>query len=210
MGKIEKLTAQLEKLKVENGNLQKRILTLEEQLLTTTKRTPIDKILLDWHQAQFTQAAADLMLNPDPVTVHGTIKGKGAEFSIELMNLIAVKSDGRDKELILKSPIKPVTGGPPQWSVHLNSNKLDFQKAMTLVQKRAHHLIRINKSIAVNIHYYDFTKSNVLTVNFTLPKWMMKDLSQVHPDKYFDAETFQKRKIEMSHIARYIKTAVVP
>lgn len=207
---IKHLTEKLEMAQKENEVLLNKIKDLENQILKERRQSAVDKTLLEYHQRQFSFALSDYLINPEPIKVHGTDKGRGIDFLIELMNVIAIKSIGRIKKIFLKTPIRPIEGGQYHNSITFNSDVSDFNSALYSIQGRWTHLIRVNKSVAVNIHYYDLESEKKLQFNIDPSTNLEKDLETLKTDKFFDIDTFNRRKIEFREINRYRKSPPIP
>ena len=200
---LDKLTKKLQAIQADNEVLRKRNIELEDELRKEIRKSAGDKILLDFHQNQFTAAAADLLTNPDPIKLHGTYKGKGLDFFVDLMSVVLVTSKGRVKELLTVKPVQPIQGGQFLSSILTNNSEGDFDKTLYAIQGKGKHLLRVNKSVAVNIHYYDLADKNELRLNLKKIPLAVSKFKTVKTDKFFNGDLFLQRKHEMETINRY-------
>lgn len=200
---LAKLTKKLQAVQADNEILRKRNIELEDELKKERRKSATDKILLDFHQKQFAIAAADLLINPDPIKVHGTHKGRGLDFLVELMSVVLVRSEGRVKELLTVKPVQPIQGGQFLNSIWTNNSESDFDKTLYAIQGKSKHLLRVNRSVAVNIHYYDLGDKNELRLNLKKVPLSVSKFKTVKTDKFFNSDLFLQRKFEIETIKRY-------
>lgn len=203
---FDKLTKELKEVKAENEALKGKIIELDSELKRERRKRAVDSVLLEYHQRQFTIAAADLILNPDPIKVHGTFDNKGLDFWIKLADVVVVKSNERIKEIFLKTSIRPEQGGKNHKSIMINDNKINFEKVLQSIQGRSTHLLRVNKSMAVNLHHYDLADERTLTLNIEKRPVWLKDFSEVKTDKFFKLDVYHRRKYEIQEVYRYKKS----
>lgn len=169
----------------------------------------IDNVLIQFHQQNFASAAADLLINPNPVEIHGTKAGRGLDFLVPLMQILCIKSDVRQKTIYLKQPLIPKEGGLKETKVLINTQKLDFPGLLFSIQKRAHHLLRVNISFAVNIYHYSLDEKGFFVLNTDAPKGFNENLIKIKTDTKFDANLYQTRLLEIDRLAKHHKDFAV-
>lgn len=202
---IDELSRIISDLEIESKNLKTENKNLIDQLERERKRNAVEKIRLQHFESQYTFAAADLIVNPDPVKVHASFGGRGYDFHLELMKVVAIKAKGRLKEIFLKSPIRPSEGGKLYNPIHLNSDVSDFDGTLIAIQGRSTHLLRVSKSMAVNLYYYDLEDERKLVLNLKKIPKEVEPFRSIKIDSLFSVETFQMRKREIQELTRYIK-----
>lgn len=185
------------------NELLKEIDLLKAQIKKINFKRGIENVVLNYHEANYASAAADLIINPNPIEIHGTKAGKGLDFVVKLMDILIIKSDSRGKIIYLKEPIIPKDGGLKHSKIETNDQKLNFENLLLLIQKRGHHLIRINKSVAVNIYQYSLNKENHFVLNANAPKGFDKDLICVKTDSYFNSNLYHTRLMEIDRISKH-------
>lgn len=173
---------------------------LKRKLQGLIFNSAINKISLDYYEQNYASAAADLLINPSPIEIHCTEAGKGLDYLVEVMNIIAIKGPTRIKEIYLKVGIRPKHGGKKRNMITTNDKALNLDNLIRQIQKRGNHLIRVSGSIAVNIYYYKLDEEGCLILNQEPPKGFNPDLLRVKTKKIFDVELYNKRMMEMDYI----------
>jgi hypothetical protein len=189
--------------KSKNSDLIKENEFLKAQIQKLNHNRGIDKVLLGFHEKNYSSAAADLLINPNPIEIHGTEKGVGLSFMVSIMNILVIKSDGRIKDIYLSEPIVPKEGGKERDKISTNAKDLNFENLLLSIQKKGHHLIRVNKSTALNIYQYSLSEENCFTLNISEPAGFDKKLSSIRTDSYFDSDLYHKRLMEIDRINKH-------
>lgn len=160
----------------------------------------IDKVLLSFYEKNFSYAAGDILMNPDPVNIHCTQSGKGVDFIISVSNILAIQSDERGKNIYLKEEVQSKRGDNKRYT-KISANA-SFDELLFEIQKKGTHLILANRSIAVNIHYYSLDGKNILKLNEKVPKDFNQELIKIKTDKLFNAEAYHQRKWEIEYVKK--------
>lgn len=166
----------------------------------------IDKVLLSFYEKNFSYAAGDILMNPDPVNVHCTQSGKGVDFIISVSNILAIQSDERGKNIYLKEEVQSKRGDNKRYT-KISANA-SFDELLFEIQKRGTHLILANRSIAVNIHYYILDEKNILKLNEKAPKDFNQELKKIKIDKLFNAEAYHQRKWEIEFVKKNHQSSI--
>jgi hypothetical protein len=152
---------------------------------------------------------ADLFINPKPVDFHATSAGHGIDYAIDLMDILAVESAGRSKKLYLRKAIRPVDGGKEQTIILTDNPKLNFENLLHSIQKNGHHILRVNRSVAINIYHYNFAKDNTFILIPKPPKGFKEDLIKIKTDSKFDQDLYTTRLMEIDRLSKHHKDFAV-
>jgi len=182
-----------QELKTENEGLKE----LAKRL---TFRHGLDRVLLGYHENIMTSAAADLLINPNPVLVHGTEKGIGLDFKISIQNVIAIESNKRIKIIHLKEAVIPVEGGKPRKRIETNENFVSLLKEL---QGSGHHIMRASDKYAVNIYHYKLSDVGKFVFIPELPKGLDEKLRVIKTEKKFDRTLYHTRLMEIDRLNKY-------
>lgn len=181
-------------------NLEQENAAVKEKFKEVNFQRGLDKVLLGFHENNFAAAAADLLINPNPVTVHGTEAGKGYDVKLSLQNILAIESRGRIKIIFLKEKTIPLEGGKPRLKIETNEG---FESLLKRIQGSGHHIIRVRDKYAVNIYQYELTGKNTFTLIINLPKGLNEELKTIKTDKKFDTELYHTRLMEIDRLSKY-------
>jgi hypothetical protein len=181
----------IEKLKSENEYIKRK-------LQSTIFNNAIDKITIEFLSKNTESAIADLIINPNPVNIHCTYKNKGYDFPIALMNIVAIDSDARGKNIFLRRGITKDGISFPK--VSTNDSSLTFKNLLHKLQKNGIHLMLANRSTAINIFHYNLEIDGHFVLNIPTPKDFNKDLILVKTDIKFNKEIYYKRLFEIEYL----------
>ena len=183
----------IEQLKKENEELKEIIKRLRFQ-------QGIDKSLLSLHENNIASATADLLINPNPITVHGTEKGIGVDFKVSLKDIIAIESKKRIKVIFLKEPVIPVEGGKPRIKIETNES---FDSLLKGLQGNGHHILRVSDKYAINIYHYELSQKGKFILIPDLPKDLNEKLKSIKTEKKFDRGLYHTRLMEIDRLKKY-------
>lgn len=183
----------IEQLKKENSELKDIIKKLRFQ-------QGIDKVVLGFHESNMASAAADLLINPNPITVHGTEKGIGFDFKISLKDIIAIESKKRIKVIFLKEPVIPVEGGKSRIKIETNES---FDSLLKRLQGSGHHILRVSDKYAINIYHYRLSQKGKFILIPDLPKDLNEKLKSIKTEKKFDRDLYHTRLMEIDRLSKH-------
>lgn len=199
---IAKLKKQNKDLQMLNAELENGILHLKEALERERRKNIGDKILLEHYTRLFSASTANYLLDPNPfeLSCSGSKTGTTRNYILQIKDIIAIKSEGRLKNIYLKEPIKSKEGDAPTKVLHYNNNNVGWDGLLYLIQKRGQFLFRVNKSYAINIFDYILEADN----SFTLAKgfWPKINASFHHipSDTNLNKDAYFKRLIEINFL----------
>ena len=127
------------------------------------------------HGSNSEAALSDLEINPNPIEVHATEKGRGIDFMISLKNVLVIESDGRTKIIYLDQPVIPKWGGKQYLKIEANES---FDELLLLLQRRADHILQISISHAINIYNYKFSEANTFVLIANPPAGFPEELKK--------------------------------
>lgn len=183
-------------LRTENELLKREVKGLRFQL-------GINKTILGFHEQNLASAAADLIINKELIKIHGTLAGIGMDFMVGLMNILVIESDRRGKNIYLKEPVIPKDEGKKYNKILCDGPKLNFEKMLRTIQENGHHLIRVNKSLAINIYHYNLSEKNFFELSFLPPKGFKRSLVKIKTDSKFDATLYHTRLMEIDRLSKH-------
>lgn len=149
--------------------------------------------------------ASDFVINPNPVLIHGTEKGIGLDFSVSVHNILAIKSNKREKILFLKEPQMPKQNAKKYSCIRTNDNKFSFEKLLSYIQGNGKHLFRISTSIAVNSYKYSLIEPNHFHLTevpnpIKSDERFFKDIIDLEIDNHFKRDEYNSRLWEMDYL----------
>jgi hypothetical protein len=196
----ERINEEVKKLQEELLELNRVNQSLKFENFRLQTKIRLDKEFYDQQKNIYTAAAADLLLYPNPVKVHGIYKTKGLDFMVQIMNVLLIESKAREKIIYLKEPIRPIEGGKPHSKISINGG---FWKTLHLIQNMHFHLIRVSKSYAVNIHYYILDEPNKFILNIDTSIGTGDKFKKIRTDKVFDQRSYLEAMNEFAILNRY-------
>ena len=161
------------------------------------------KDMRKYAEANFSAVAADLVINPEPVELPCTEKGRSLNFMVGLNNVLAIESEGRIKRIYLKEAIIPKEGGKPYSFIETNNAALGFDKLMRKLQKNRQYLFRVSISYVINIFHYIFSESNVFHIIDKPNSKVYEPILSVETDKKFNLEKYHKQLWEIDYLYIY-------
>ena len=183
----------INQLKKENEELKKMVISLKVQ-------QGVDKIILGLHEKNFASAAADYLINPNPIKIHATEKGAGYDVLLGVRNILAIKSEGRTKKIHLKHGVTPANGGTAKWRIETNDS---FDHLLAHLGQNCHHLLRISDSHVINIYEYELLKSGTFVLTSEPPKQFDKALREIKVDKKFSHKVYHTRLMEIDRLFKH-------
>jgi hypothetical protein len=158
----------------------------------------MNEIELEFHRRNMAVVASDYLINPNPIEIHGTQKGRGVDFVVSLMNILVIKSGTKYKNIYLKEAINPKDGGP---KVKLIEATDSFNNLLYKIQKGGHHLMMINRSVAVNIYHYSLKEKGIFKL-INAPSDFDEEMICIPTDKTFDAYLYNKFLLEIDSLSK--------
>ena len=192
----ESVTVEILKLVEENKRLSFRIGTMKAQV-------QLARDLSKYAGANFGAVAADLILNPEPVEIPCSEKGKRLNFMISLNNVLAVESRGRIKRIYLREPIIPKEGGLSHYFVETNSGGLNFETLLRKLQKNRQHIMRVSTSYALNIFQYTLSETKVFHIIDKPENDLYGAIAEITADKIFNQDAYHKQLWEVDYMYKY-------
>lgn len=180
----------IEELKKENAELKRLVKSLKFH-------QGIDSVLLSFHERNMASSAADLLINPKPIIIHGTEKGTGNDYPISLSNIVLIESKKRTKVIYLNKPVIPVEGGKTKSKIETENS---FDILLKHMQGSGHHILRSSDKYAINIYHYVLSEKGKFNLIGDLPKSMSEKLRSIKTDKKFDKELYYTRLLEIDRL----------
>jgi hypothetical protein len=103
-----------------------------------------------------------ILLNPEPLKIKATCKNQSELFLIQTSNIICIVADGREKKILLKSPINTY-GGEETRTTSIISTSNNWKLLKKEVDRIGFHLFPINKTVYVNVKYFSFENNCAIT-----------------------------------------------
>jgi len=182
--------------------LKKENLEMKLKMQPLLAKRALNDVMLAFHEAIYTAAAADYLINPNPIPIHATKAGKGQDFKVGLMNILLIKSNSRSKMIYLKEAIIPVEGGLPQYKIETNDQELNFDKLLAKLQRSGHHLLKANRSEAISIYHYNLSERKTFVLNSLAPDGFPAALKNIKTDKTFDSDLYHERLMEINRLTK--------
>jgi len=193
---------ELLQLRIDNELLKNEVKGLRFQL-------GINKSFLSLHEENFASAAADLLINPNPIRIHSPIGGKQRNYMVSLQNIIVIKSASRGKYIYLREPVIPETGGEETLCILVDEDKMNFNNLLIAIQKRGNHLMLANRSVAINIYHYVLGLKNHFTLCIDAPEGFDENLLKIKTDSKFDVKLYHNRLMEIDRLRKHHKDFTV-
>jgi hypothetical protein len=180
--------------------LNNKIIELENTIKRLNFQRGIDKAIMSLHGENFTSAAADLLINPNPVKIHGTEKGMGFDFMISAKDVIAIESKKRIKRIYLKQSVIPIEGGKPKIIIETNES---FEALLKDLQGNGHHILRASDKYAVNIYHYELSEKGKFNLIADAPKKIIEKIKTIKTEKRFDRKLYHTRLMEIDRLSKH-------
>lgn len=103
-----------------------------------------------------------ILLNPEPLKIKATYKNKSELFLIQTSNIICIVSDGREKKILLKTPINSYGGDETRTTSVISTSK-NWEPLIKEVDRIGFHLFPVNKTVFVNVKYFSFDNNCAIT-----------------------------------------------
>ena len=197
-----------EKLKQEKEltkTLKEEIEILYLELEKMQRNIGLEKILHGFTSKSFTAAASDLLMDPNPfdIVCSGEKTDTSEIYSVRLLNILAIHSRKRPKDIFLKKPISSKSGGKEKSVITFDKNGINFNELLSLIQRRGDHLLRVHNSWAINIYHYTFSNKNTFILNAEMQSGVDKEIHQIPIDANFNKDLYQKRLFEIEKLQEH-------
>lgn len=204
---IERLNIELQEQRLLNETLKHE---LEAQALAIeylTKKIEINKVLNNFNTYSISAAAADLLIDPNPVEIicSGEKADTSEKYKIRLMNVLAVYSDGRLKRIFLKNLVHPSSGGKGKTILNVDRNGENFDTLLFKLQKGGERLLRVHKSFAINIYHYIYSEKLAFQLKENLRTKENTQIQVVPVGSIFQKSVYDNRIFEIEKLKDYIK-----
>ncbi len=208
---IQRLKKQLKEQKELNENLKQEIELLYFEIGKLIRNRTLDKVLNEYQGRVFGAAAADLLLDSPPVELKCT--GEKADtteiYSVAIKNILAIGSRKRSKDIYLSQPLSSNSGSKAKSIIIFDDNNVNFDELLFLIQRKGHHLLRVHKSYAVNIHYYVLGKKKTFCLVDRLKTETNKVIHEIPVDAHFDKKLYQERLFEIDKLKEGLGTVAL-
>ena len=185
-----------------NKLLKQEIELLYFELGKATRNLGIEKIFSENASKNYAAAAVSLIVDPNPVTLNcsGEMTGISVNYSIPVLDILAIHNVGRRKDIYLSKPHSPVTGGKKKFKLHFEKNQVKFEKLLHLIQGGGEHLLRVHNSYAINIYHYTFYQKNTFCLVNSMKNELNNEIHEIPIDSKFDKSIYQKRLFEIDRL----------
>jgi len=157
-------------------------------------------VLLSAHGNRMGAVAADLLINPNPILIHGTEGGKGYDCMVILNNVLLVESKKRIKTIHFREPVFAIDGGKKRLKIEANES---FDSILDKLQKSGHHILRVNTSLAINIYHYELSQPGRFVLISKASGYFQSLFSNIETDKNFDVKLYHTRLIEIDRLHKH-------
>ena len=207
--KIKLLEYQLKEEKEKNFKLQEELEIQQDIIERLSRQIGIDKILNHFNTAFTSLAICDLIVDPNPVDLKcgGDKAGQQFIYPIRVLDILAIESKGKYKEIHLRNDVIPKDGGESKSKLVFSQEGIDFEKLIFKIQRRGDHLIRIHKSWCINIYHYSFTDKNLFNLKDTFQTQTNKNIHNIPAGSIFDKELYHKRMFEIKKLKEEARKA---
>lgn len=195
----QELENELLKLKELNERYLKLNLSMESRIVKLEQINLQGNVYTDFLNKLLNSSLAYIFIEPDPIKLEcsGTKAGNSEKYLISVTNIIAIKSDGRQKTIILKKAILPIDGGKPTMKIYINKNNMNWDKLLFMIQEKGIHLMKVNRTYAINIYYYCLNEKHSMLLNSQYLSITDKSLHKIKIGSDFPIEQYHKRLIEI-------------
>jgi len=180
--------------------LKQEIKRLEAIIAGLKFQLGLRDVLLSAHGHRMGAVAADLLINPNPILIHGTEGGKGYDCMVSLNNVLLVESKKRIKTIHFREPVIPIDGGKKRLKIEANES---FDSILDKLQKSGHHILRVNTSLAINIYHYELSQPYMFVLISNAPGYFQNLFSNIETDNNFDAQLYHTRLMEIDRLNKY-------
>lgn len=167
------------------------------------------KAHLALHIENYISAAADLLINPNPVRIHSPIGNKQRNYMVSLQNIISIQSASRGKYIYLREPVIPEEGGEKTLRILVDEDKMNFTNLLFSIQGNGHHLMLANRSVAMNIYHYILSSKDHFSLNISPPEGFDEKLLSIKTDSKFDKNLYHMRLMEIDRLNKHHKDFTV-
>jgi hypothetical protein len=164
-----------------------------------------------WKLFENVTESYEMYLNPHPVKIIAQSKNKSVKFEINPVNIVCIKSDERIKYIYLKESIKSIDGELINSNkITINDSKSNLEALCKYFDSLQFRLLKVSKSDAVNVAYYDLNKSSLLLNlnSYQHSECRVISLGKGFPDKFkARKENFEKTtSLRMKEREIYLKS----
>jgi hypothetical protein len=103
-----------------------------------------------------------ILLDPEPVKIKATYKNKSELFEVRVSNILCLISIGREKKIILRSPINSFGGDETRKTSSISISQ-NWELLKKNLDRIGFHLFPISKTIYVNVKYYSYDNNQAIT-----------------------------------------------
>lgn len=182
--------------------LEDTIAFLKSKLAFEIRKNAGDKILLDYYTRLFSAGTANYLIDPDPINLacSGTKSGTSCNYLVKVKNIVAIKSDGRLKNIFLAEAQSPLEGGEKKNVIYYNNNDADWNDLLLEIQRGSQFLFRVHRSFAINVFHYTLDSDNTFKINKKLEKKTDSIIHVIKTDSQFNSEAYHKRLLEVKYL----------
>lgn len=197
------LKEKLKKEKQINKDLKSEIKLIYFEIERLKRNMFIESILHGYQANTFTAAAGNLLMDPNPIELScsGAKTDTSEIYSIRLLNVLAIRSRKRPKDIYLRNAISSKSGGQKRKMVTFDKNGIEFDELLDIIQRKGTHLLRVHKSFAINIYHYSYSKKNTFILNADLCNDENKIIHQIPTDVLFNKKIYQERLFEIDKLS---------
>ena len=188
---VEEINLLKEKLKKEqqiNKELKAEIEILYFEIGRLNRNLVLEKFLNGAQSKTFAAVAGNWLMDTDPINLScsGEKVDTSAIYTFRLLDVLAICSRRRPKDIYLRKSISPKSGGKEKNMITFDKNGVEFEAVLYLIQKKGAHLIRVQRSHAINIYHYTFNKENTFILNANFRTEANTNIHEIPTDAIFN------------------------
>jgi hypothetical protein len=201
--KISFLKVQLKAEKKINEELKSEVVVLYNEIERLKRNIYIENILNGFKTNAFKAAAGNLLIDPNPIELScsGTKADTTEIYSIRLLDVLAICSRKRPKDIYLRNTISSNSGGPKRNKITFDKNEVNFDQLLTKIQGKGTHLLRVHNKYAINIYHYSYSKKNTFILNTGLCNDENRDIHEIPTDAALDIQLYNRRIFEIGKLS---------
>ncbi|XVJ66853.1 MAG: hypothetical protein HEQ40_12065 [Lacibacter sp.] len=199
---IQGLNDSLKEQKDKNSQLHKELQLLQDQVYRLKRQLDVYNVLTPFFKEYMTLAACDLLIDPSPVDLKcgGDKAGQQLIYSVRLLDILAIVSKGKYKEIHLRTAVIPKEGGTPKSKLIFAQDGIDFEKLLFMIQRRGEHLLKVQKSGCINLYHYEFKERNLFVLKNRYHTTSNTDVHQIRAGSFFKKDLYHQRMFEIQKL----------